>query len=356
MKVQLHQLISFKTVSTTDNSDQFSKLFDYVNNQIKALNLIQRSFKSKNVISHLWSTDSNPQILLAAHVDVVPADDKQFQAIIKNGRLYGRGAIDMKFAVAVFISILNELPNLKTKSIGLLLTSDEEKGGQNGTKYVLQTSKLQPKLVLLPDAAPNMKVEYAEKGIWQIRLNALGQAAHAARPWLGQNAIDSLIDVYQSLKAQFPNPKTDQWQVTINVGKMTGGTATNVVAAEAALNLDIRFTNLKEFAQIKSSLNKLIKNKSITIEVLLEASSYYLSPDNKYLKQYLKVSHQVLGKKPELYQSAGASDARFYAEKGIPTILQSPLGGGQHSDDEWIDLKSLENYYSIVKNFLINLN
>ncbi len=347
----LKTLISFKTISLIEQPEEFNKLYEFVDQQLSTLNLITREYKKDEYVSKYWGTVDNPDLLLTAHVDVVPADDGMFAAQDEDGKLSGRGALDMKFAIASFIKVFKDLPNLKDFSIGMLLTPDEETGGFNGTKYVLENEELNPKIVILPDGGANMSIEYAEKGIIHARIKATGKSAHGSRPWLGENAIDNLISAYQEIKEKIKNPNAGKWVSTVNAGKIIGGTATNVVPDLASLDLDFRFISETVRMKIIKLLKDLANNPNISTEIIAEGSSFELEKENKYLLAYLDIAEKITGKRPPLIPSAGSSDARFYAERKIPVIINRPLGEGIHSENEWINLKSLEQYTQILIEF-----
>ncbi len=347
----LKVLTTFKTISILENPQEFSKLYDYVDQNLSSLKLVTKEYKKDQYISKFWGTVENPDLLLTAHIDVVPAEDSMFQPIEKNGKLSGRGVLDMKFALALFIDLFNNIENLNDYSIGILLTPDEETGGFDGTKYVLDHAKLTPKVVLLPDGGAQMSIENAEKGILHAKITAKGKSAHGSRPWLGVNAIDKLIKTYQKIKDIFPTPKTDEWLTTLNAGKISGGTATNVVPDQATLELDFRVISEDDRKYIKQVLAKLSEEPDIKAEVLVEGPSFELDKDNSYLNSYLDTAEKITGHRPPLIPSAGSSDARFFSEINIPVIISRPKGEGHHADYEWIDLKSLEIYAQIVTEF-----
>ncbi|MDI1352580.1 MAG: M20/M25/M40 family metallo-hydrolase, partial [bacterium] len=135
------------------------------------------------------------KLWLVAHIDVVPADPNMFTLAVKDHRIVGRGVLDMKLGVAYYIEFLKELgaSNLKNYDIGVMLTSDEEVGGMNGVRYLLDEQGYRGKIGFLPDGGFDWKIEEAAKGILWIKIKVHGVASHGSRPWLGVNAINNLI-------------------------------------------------------------------------------------------------------------------------------------------------------------------
>ncbi len=190
------------------------------------------------------------EILLMAHFDVVAVqDDSQFIPREQDGRLFGRGSVDDKYAVALALILFhNRLEAIRgaggTQSdmcFGLLLNGDEEVGGANGALAVLETLELDFCLAL--DGGNPGKLVTKEKGILQLRLTARGKAAHAARPWLGHNAFDVLVADYQALQKQFVAQTPEHWHKTMVLSNCrVGDGSVNIVPGEATAILDIRYT------------------------------------------------------------------------------------------------------------------
>ena len=137
----------------------------------------------------------HPQVLLTAHVDVIDHPHREvFRSEIRDGRIYGPGAGDMKGQCAIlmelFVDLHTRYPGL---SLGLALTSDEERGGENGIRFLFDEVGLRRGVAILPDGGSMNEVTVREKGILHLRLRAEGHAGHAARPWLGPNALRELM-------------------------------------------------------------------------------------------------------------------------------------------------------------------
>lgn len=174
-------------------------------------------------------------ILLMAHFDVVQAEDVLFKPRIENNRLFGRGANDDKYAVALGLVLFKErLEAIRAKggsqkdmALGLLFTGDEEVGGSNGAGKALALIKADYAIAL--DGGDPTHVITKEKGIIDIKLTCHGHAAHGARPWDGTNAIEALISDYSKLKSLFTDENSEHWHKTINFGKISAGESTNKV-------------------------------------------------------------------------------------------------------------------------------
>ena len=351
MKQLLSDLVAIPSIS--DNLKALQEATVYVEKQLPFW--IHERFESNNKPSLIIKNHEGKEfdLILTAHLDVVPAPEYLFQLSEEGDRLVGRGVIDMKFAVAVFIKLLQEIKSQTKLKIAAIFTSDEELGGFDGIKRVIEQGYT-AKVALLPDGGANMTIEQAEKGIWNVQLKAVGRSAHGSRPWLGDNAIDKLLTTYEILRRQFPTPTSESWNVTISAGKITGGTVFNVVCPEATLDLDIRFPNFKEKQKVETSLQQLTQN-GVSFKTIVEGAPFEISKNNPYLLKYSKIAKKITGSQPDLIQSAGASDARYFSAANIPVIISRPVGAGHHTDEEWLSQKSLGQYYQVVAAFVKSL-
>lgn len=351
----LSRLVSFKSVSS--NFKENGRLLDYVEKEVGDNLFVQRlvSNGSPSLIASTRKTNK-PKLALVAHGDIVGAPDKLFKPWKEGNKIFGRGTNDMKFAIACYLTLIKDLgEKAKDYDFSIVITSDEELGGSNGIKYLLEKG-LRPDVCLLPDGGQNWTIQKSAKGVLNLRVDSFGNSTHGSRPWDGLNAIEQLFDFLTKLRAGFPKEPcgiADHFHNSLNVGKIEGGKAVNQVPDFAQAYLDIRFTEEASRLNIQKELKNITSSyKSIKIEELVRGSSYSLDVNNRYAKLFAKIVKNKIGKEPEYVASHGSSDARYFSEKDIPTILTRPVGGGHHSDREWIDLKDLENFYMVMRDFV----
>lgn len=352
----LKKLITFKTI--TRDTHENEKALLWIKKEIENLPVYIKSLNFENHTALLITTQKtkSPKIWLNAHMDVVDASDKMFIPKTLGNKLFGRGVFDMKFAVASYIFLLKDLGNaLKNLDIGIMIVTDEEIGGFNGTKKILENG-YSSKLAIIPDGGENWTIEESAKGAISIIIKSKGTSAHGARIWLGKNAINNLVDFLTALRKEFelePCNDLKHYHTTLNVGKISGGNAINQVPDSAEAGIDIRFTPDTNFNEIIKRINK-IKSKFEDIEILIKTKgvSYKIDKKNKYLKSFLNIlkNNNI---NTSFINSHGSSDARFFVEKNIPVILTRPKGGNLHSEKEWIDIKSLNLFYKVLKEFIV---
>jgi succinyl-diaminopimelate desuccinylase len=352
----LKKLISFKTTLNQLNINFLA--LNWIKNQIKDLPIKINEFNFNGYPSLLIFTQKTkkPILFLVAHIDVVEAPAQMFQPKIKRERLYGRGAFDMKFAIACYLRLLKELKNeIKNYNFGIIVTSDEEIGGFNGVKKILEKG-YRAKVCFLPDGGKNWEFPKITKAVWHIKFESYGKTTHGSRPWEGENAILNLILFLENLKKEFkkePCKTKNHFHDTLNIGKIEGGRATNQVPDYAQAFLDIRLTKNEKREKLKKKIKDILKKfPKIKMKNLIFGKGYQISGSNPYFKLFSKIAKEKFKIKTSFCISHGSSDARFFIEKNIPTILIRPRGGGKHSSKEWIDLKDLERFYQVLKVFV----
>jgi succinyl-diaminopimelate desuccinylase len=354
MKDILKKLIQFKTHE--DNPYKHSEVYDlykYVINQIP------EPYKYK--IYHHEGEDSlivyknqpkYSKVVLQAHIDVVPGEDYLFKPIEKNGRIYGRGASDMKFAVAAYIELLKEFKDSPV-DLGMWLTSDEESGGKNGTGYLLNKLGFKTDIVILPDGNNGNCLVTKTKGLQHFKWSTIGKPGHGAEPWEGVNAIDRLITAYNELRgnALFTKHDSPKWRNTINIGSIKGGLATNMIPEHAEAKIDVRFTTNNYIPRILQLIDKLTIKYKMTFVDIDNAKAFELDIKNKYVSKFFDTLKES-GIKFKLDVDNGSSDASFFAENNIQAIIYKPICGGDHSNEEWIDMESLSEFNELILNYI----
>lgn len=336
-------LMSFKTY--IDNKEEFIKLMDYIKNKYRKLIIIEEEIKdNKCLILSNKENISNFDILFCCHCDVVFTDN--WDITVDKNNIYGRGSIDMKGELAVCLELINSINT--NKSVGLMITCDEEIDGYSCMKLL---EKYSSKLAIIPDGGKNFDFIKEEKGLLQLELKLKTYSSHASRTWDGLNAIDELYKVYKKLLKIYPLPKNEFDYITsINLGEIIGGNGFNSVADFCSMKLDIRYTSDTNKEEI---INNIIKiNKDVDIDVALESSIFMSDINNKMISKYIECCSKVLKRSINIIGCESSSDAVYFYEKGIPTIIMNPIGGNPHSKDEFVNKNSLYDLYKIYKSFI----
>jgi succinyl-diaminopimelate desuccinylase len=331
----LIKLISYNTV--TGNNQEIQACLEYVASLIPA-DRYDIKIIVNNDIPNLYvkSKEGNNPILLNGHIDVVPADESQFKAIVKDNKVYGRGAVDMKGAVAVMISVLQNM-----SGYDLLLTGDEETGGQDGMKYLLESDKVKNYEYAITGEPTGLVVATQEKGIMWVDAIFKGKSSHAAKPWEGSNPLFKLQKMVNYLEKNYSFSE-EAWKTSITptVVKMSNGQ--NQIAENAVLGIDSRFIPGDDSNQIL----EMIKGLSDEVTISHIDPPLYEKP-SKYTDMLL----EHIGKSAA--RMHWATDARYFED--IPAIIYGPVGEGMHSASEYVDLDSLDTMYKVLSHLAQNL-
>lgn len=353
----LRQLVTFKSIS--GRYEETTKAIDFVAEFVRARGMHTQIHEWKGHPSLFATTQPNskkPRVLLAAHIDVVPAPDEQFYLQEKNGRYYGRGAADMKFAIAAYLQLIDELKgSLADYDLGLMITSDEELGGTNGTKQLVQRG-FSADIVILPDTGDTpdaWKFEKSAKGRVMLKILAEGKSAHASRPWKGENAIEKLIASLEEIQKLFTGqgPETD----TISVTTINGGEASNQVPQSAAAQLDLRIMSEESGRALVAKIQQICEmHGAQAIENPEEFCTPIINdPANPLVANFLSTVESVAGTgKIAHANSTGSSDARFFAAVGVPCIVAGPPADGYHSPEEWVSKEGLSQFCEVLRRYV----
>ncbi|MBF0269540.1 MAG: succinyl-diaminopimelate desuccinylase [Alphaproteobacteria bacterium] len=310
---------------------------------------------------------ASPHFCFAGHTDVVPPGQgwsvDPFEAQLVDGVLFGRGAVDMKSAIACFVAAVARLGDGHPGSISLLITGDEEGVATHGTVKVLDwmNAKGETPDCCLVGEPTNPKsigdaVKVGRRGSLNGRLTVNGIQGHAAYPHLADNPLPRLLRILTALTANPLDQGSAQFEpstftlTTID----TGNAATNVIPAQAKAGFNIRFNDLHSSASLDAWLRKTIAEAGgdadwkLDIEVSGES---FLTPQGPFVDAVCDAIKDVTGKNPERSTSGGTSDARFIT-RHCP-VIEFGLGGAtMHKSDERVPLDDLESLTLIYRRVL----
>jgi len=333
------------------------------------------NFKNiKNLYAKLGK--SSPNFCFAGHTDVVPPGNikdwsvNPFRPAVKNNKLIGRGANDMKTSIACFVAAVS---NFKTKnkkfkgSISLLITGDEEGIAINGTKKVVKYLKKKKEKINFclvgeptnPNKLGEM-IKIGRRGSITGRLSIIGTQGHVAYPNRANNPSNAMVEILKKIKEIKLDKGTKNFQPSnLEITKINiDNHADNVIPGSAEAVFNIRFNNKHSSSSLKRKLNKLFisitkrtKCKfSINYEVSGEA---FLTKPNKTTYLVQNIIKKITGIKPQLSTTGGTSDARFI-RKIAPCLEFGLVGKTMHKIDESVPLSDLKKLTNIYENILEN--
>ena len=325
----------------------------------------------RNGTSNLWARRGTtaPLMVLAGHTDVVPTGNLDawttppFQPSERDGKLYGRGAADMKSSLAAFVvaveQFVSEHPHHQG-SIAFLLTSDEEGPAHDGTTIVVDALRargetIQYAIVGEPTSVNRCgdMIKNGRRGSLSGNLTIKGVQGHVAYPHLARNPIHQFAPALTELAATvwdngneyFP-PTT--WQVS-NLNAGTG--ASNVIPGSLNLQFNFRFSTASTAEGLQQQVEDLLKRHGLDFELKWTLGAKpFITPEGPLADAARKAIKTVCGIDTELSTTGGTSDARFIAEIAEQIIELGPVNASIHMIDEHIELSALPQLASIYKN------
>jgi len=335
------------------------------------------NFKNiKNLYAKLGK--SSPNFCYAGHTDVVPPGNisdwsvNPFKPTVKNNKLIGRGANDMKASIACFVAAVSKFKAKNKKfngSISLLITGDEEGVAINGTKRVVEYLKRKREKINFclvgeptnPNKLGEM-IKIGRRGSITGKLTIIGTQGHVAYPHRANNPSSTMVNILKKIKEIKLDKGTKNFQASnLEITKINiDNNADNVIPGSADSVFNIRFNNKHSSNSLKRKLNAIFK--SITkkakckFEVRYELSGEsFLTKPNKTTYMIQNSIKKITGIKPKLSTAGGTSDARFI-RKIAPCLEFGLVGKTMHKIDESVpvsDLKKLTNIYqNILENYL----
>lgn len=344
-------LIALRT--TQDRFDQLHACADYIAHFFSGTGLTIERFEHEGVPSVVVTKGTkNPTVFLSGHFDVVPGEDEQFVPRVEGDRLFGRGAMDMKSGDAAMMHLMRDLAHTD-HSVGLMLTGDEEIGGFNGTAKILESGYASD-VAIIPDGGEAVhQVMRGQKGIFRVTLTAHGVNAHGSMPWLGENAIERLAQVISLVQEQFlplSHHPADHWVTTLNIGRIQGGVATNQVPNLATAHLDIRFPETDSPKDIESRIRSILC-EGVEAEFSVLGPPVSVDVEHPLARPFLDAIREG-GREPMWGVDHGASDGRFFADKGTLVLISQPDGGNLHAPAEWVHIPSIKCYYDVLHTYV----
>lgn len=351
LETTLSQLVSIPSVSS--NPAVCREIITFVQDQLAPHSLHMTSDLDT---PHPWliattQPTKEPEILIAVHLDVVPAQTELFTLQKRNGKLYGRGVYDMKYAAACALELIRtHADELREKNIGFLFTTDEEVGGFS----ILSILELgwRPDVVFIPDGGENWKIEEKAKGFYDFEITARGRTAHGSRPWEGDNAVHTILDMLTILRQSYPSENPDG--ATLAVTSVHGGDAINQIPDLASTKIEFRTFDAHEIALYRAQVEQLAEKHNLELAMVIEGAPVTFDKTLPEAQHFLKTLEEQTGHPAQYIKSYGGSDARHFAKYDIPSIIISPTGGARHSPEEWMAAHDLAKFYELMRRWLLS--
>jgi len=325
--------------------------------------------------------DGKPIIHFNGHYDVVPGGSgwtvtDPFKPIELEGKIYGRGATDMKGGIAAALGAIRDSIETVEKAGGTLeiaLVPDEEIGGETGTGYLLEAELVHPDYIIISEPSTLQRIYIGHKGVLWINVTVKGTAAHGSTPWLGVNAFEKMIYVakafieeYKAIierkKSKYNYELPEGAKPTINLGGVLKSIdKVNVVPDSVSFSIDRRLIIEEDVKNVKNEITKFIdklkaKDPSLNIELNFtqESNPVFIGEDAEIVRIIKKASYEILGVEAKPIVCIGGLDMRYYVSKGFKNVVTYGPGvlKKAHSADEYVEIEDLSRAIEVYKHVI----
>jgi succinyl-diaminopimelate desuccinylase len=319
-----------------------------------------------SIVARSRGTGSGDPLAFTGHVDVVPLGEKPwtvepFAGEIRDGKLFGRGASDMKAGVAAFVAATiaetEGKPPLK-RGITLVITAGEETGCE-GAFHLARKGVLGPaELLIVAEPSSNLPI-IAHKGSVRLRITAKGRTAHSSMPELGENAIYKVAEWIRRINMhRFPvEPHPLLGSTTSSVTTVFGGQNINSVPDSAGFTVDFRTIPAHEHAMLVADVQRLCGDEA-TIEVVTDFKGFATDPDNRSIQPLMAILESRLGERPQPTGAPYFTDASALVPgfNNVATVVIGPGEAAQcHQTDEFCHVQQIEDAFSIYRSLIRHL-
>ena len=327
-------------------------------------------------VTNLWATlgETGPLLVLAGHTDVVPPGPQSewhsdpFEPVVRDGRLYGRGAADMKGSVAAMVTAAEALPASQSLNfrLGFLITSDEEGPAVDGTAKVVRELKRRGEkidfcLVGEPSCVERLgdTIKIGRRGSINGILAVRGLQGHVAYPDKSINPIHKALPALTRLiEAEWDQGNASFPPTSLQISNINSGTgADNVIPGALELKFNLRYSTEIDAAEIRARITELLDASSLDYELQWhESGRPFLVESDDFSKLVAACIKRELGVSPEQSTSGGTSDGRFIAPTGAQVVEFGPRNESIHRVNENIDVEDLDALSRVYRRVLESFN
>ena len=336
-----------------------------------------------NLVARTRGAGPGRRLVLNGHLDTFPIGEARWShpplgADLEAGRIYGRGACDMKAGVAALVLAFvtpAEFRDAWSGEVVLALVGDEETGGRWGTQYLLaNVEKAVGDAMLNVDTGSPRVVRIGEKGNVWVELEATGVANHAAHLHLGRNAVDALVNALGAVRAlaalasSLPTAvertiaqakamseatsgegeaETLQ-RITVNTGRIEGGIGVNTIPDRARALCDVRIPPGVTVDRVRAELTAAIDPiPDVSWRILECTEPSWTDPEEEIVRAVCENAAAVTGGDVVVNLRAGFSDARFYRHAGVPSVVYGVAPNGMGGADEFATVEDLKAVFAV---------
>lgn len=329
-------------------------------------------------VKNLWAThgDGAPVLCFLGHTDVVPIGPRAqwssdpFEPQLRDGRLYGRGAADMKGSVAAMVLALEAFVAAHPSHAGtvaLLMTSDEEGDAIDGVRAVARHFRKAGQRIdacIVGEPSSNQRlgdtIRIGRRGSLTGSLTVRGVQGHVAYPQLADNPVHRALPVLAALTArQWDEGNADFPPTSFQIANLAAGAgASNVIPGELRVQFNFRYSPVWSADALIDAVEKVLRDARLDFNVDWHRSGEpFFTPDGALREHVRAAILEATGLVPEENTAGGTSDGRFIAPLGAQVVEVGPVNASIHKIDEYVPLDDLERlpalYLDIAQRFLV---
>ncbi|HMJ35936.1 MAG TPA: M20/M25/M40 family metallo-hydrolase [Baekduia sp.] len=292
-----------------------------------------------------------PTVILHSHLDVVPAFPAQFEPRVEGDRLIGRGAYDMKGALAAMMCAVKDVCEQDKVRVRFICVPDEESDDVSSRSTDVIVAGGYRGDFALTGEPTDLHIGIQAKGVLAVRVAIRGVAAHGSTPWLGDNAILKAHDAFRRIETlPFSRESSDLFdRPSINLARIEGGDAFNKVPDRCTMDVDIRFLPTQDPGEILAQIRAI---PDLEVLKCFTRAPAVVSRSNPYVRALRDgIGRSIEGEALSIGRD-GASDAISFLEAGIPAVEFGPVGAGHHGPEEWVSIASLRRFRQALGDFV----
>ena len=357
------ELFKYMINSKSETPDD-GELLDFIEEYLSDFTAIRIDVEDVKNLFLYKKFGEGEHLCFAGHVDVVPAgegwDTNPYEAVEKDGFIYGRGTQDMKSGVAAFVQALKEVTSFDG-ILSLMLTSDEEGEATYGTVKILEfleNNDLLPNAVIVAEPTCEDKfgdaIKVGRRGSINGYITLRGKQGHAAYPEKSINPIHNIAQVLHNMAGidldngdEFFSPS--KFVIT---DIRSGMQVTNVTPSHLDMMFNVRNTTLTTQKEVTEFVEKSFKNLDYTLRLTQGSYPFKTDTNTKLVKNIDIAIEKVTGIKPKHSTAGGTSDARFIAPLGIDVIEFGVKNTHIHSTNERTTRKEVQDLYEVFKTLI----
>ena len=319
-----------------------------------------------NVILIARGSGGGKSLMLNAHTDTVGVSEMNtpFQPSIREGRMYGRGAYDMKSGLAAAMLAVKAAQEMNLTGDVMLSAVVDEEYGSIGTEALLAEWERWTADAVLIAEPTELAISIAHRGFVWVDIETFGVAAHGSRPQLGVDAIAKMGKVLVALdnfdRTMRSQPKHDLLgSGSLHASIINGGEEISMYPAHCKLQVERRTipgeTKTGVEAEVQTILDKIAANDpdfKARVDATFARSPYGIDAEHPLVQQLKRIADSKLGSDVPLIGSSWWMDSALFGDKGVPTVVLGPAGAGAHSIEEWVDLASVERCQEIYTDLI----